>query len=131
MSKLHPLLVLPLCLALNAQAKPLVIANDAWRASALNDIAPLLRACLPKADASTPARLPQAKPAPADVETPVSLQEPSQIGQGYWYRLGWRAKDGTVYIVGTRSPDGQRLVFGPVNESWTCLPAEVRKALAD
>lgn len=57
------------------------------------------------------------------------LQEPPQLGQGFWYRLGYRAKDGTVFVVALRSPDGQRTVFGPVGGNWTCLPTEIRKEL--
>jgi hypothetical protein len=112
-----------------AQAKPLTVANDAWRNTALTELAPMLRACLPKAEQAAPARLPRTKEPTADLLTPVLLQEPATVGQGYWYRVGWRPSDGSVYIVGLRSPDGFRLVFGPVNESWTCLPVEVRKEL--
>lgn len=123
---------LPLALLLlgaTAQAKPLTVANDAWRQTALAELAPMLRACLPKAEQTAPPRLPRAKEPTADLLTPVLLQEPAVVGQGYWYRIGWRPSDGSVYIVGLRSPDGFRLVFGPVNEAWSCLPAEVRKDL--
>ena len=113
----------------SAQAKPLVVANDAWRSSALSDLAPLLRPCLPRPDQVAPARLPLAKGATDDLETTVVLQEPSTIGRGYWYRIGWRARDGAVYIVAARSPDGQRVVYGPVGGDWACLPADVRKEL--
>ena len=116
-------------LAPGAQARPLVVANDAWRATALADLAPLLRACLPKADQGSPPALPLAKGPLDDLDTKQVLQEPAAIGKGYWYRLGWRAKDGTVYVVALRSPDGARLVFGPVDGSWTCLPADIRKEL--
>jgi hypothetical protein len=113
-----------------AQAKPLIIANNAWRASALNDLVPILRSCLPKADQTAPARLPASKDAHTDLEANLMLQEPSTLGQGYWYRMGWRAKDGAVFVVAARSPDGKRLVFGPVGADWQCLPADIRKELA-
>jgi hypothetical protein len=112
-----------------AQVKPLVIANDAWRQSALQELAPLLRICLPRADQTTPARLPLAKGQTADINGTIVLQEPAVLGQGYWYRLGWRASDGTVFIVAARSPDGQRMVFGPVAGDWACLPGEIRRQL--
>jgi hypothetical protein len=126
------LLTLLLCLSAGlaqAQIKPLIVANDAWRASALQEIAPMLRACLPRPDQVAPARLPLAKGPTADLTDTIVLQEPATLGQGYWYRLGWRAKDGTVYIVAARSPDGQRLVFGPVGGDWLCLPTDIRKQL--
>lgn len=119
-----------LLVAAAAQAKPLTIANDAWRAATLADLAPVLRACVPKADQLTPPRLPLAKGPTDDLDSKQLLQEPATIGQGYWYRLGWRPSDGTLYIVALRSPDGQRRVYGPVNETWSCLPAEIRKELA-
>ncbi len=116
-------------LASVAGAKPLVIADNAWRSSALNEIAPFLRYCIPKADIPTLPRLPVAPGAMNDLDVNVVLQEPATLGKGHWYRIGWRAKDGTVYVVAARSPDGQRTVFGPVNGDWTCLPAELRKEL--
>lgn len=118
-----------LLLLSGAQAKPLVVANDAWRATALADLAPMLRPCLPKPDHLAPPALPLAKGDTSDLDSKQLLQEPATLGKGYWYRLGWRPKDGTLYIVALRSPDGQRLVFGPINETWSCLPAEVRKEL--
>jgi|GEM_PF-5943402 len=118
-----------LLLAASAQAKPLTIANDAWRAATLADMAPVLRACVPKPDQTALPKLPLAKGPTDDLDSKQLLQEPASIGQGHWYRLGWRAKDGTRYIVALRSPDGQRTVFGPIDGSWTCLPAEIRKEL--
>lgn len=117
-------------LAATVQAKPLSIPNDAWRAATLADLAPVLRACLPKPDQTSLPRLPLATGPTDDLDTKQLLQEPASVGQGYWYRLGWRPKDGTVYVVAQRSPDGQRRVYGPVNETWTCLPAEVRRELS-
>ncbi len=124
-----PALLLALLVAPAAQAKPLVVANDAWRATALAELAPMLRACVPKPEQQGLPRLPAAKGPTEDLDTRQLLQEPATIGQGHWYRLGWRAKDGTVFIVALRSPDGQRSVFGPIDGSWTCLPAEIRKEL--
>ncbi len=116
--------------ALPAVANPLVVPDNAWRQSTLNDIAPMLRPCLPRADQVAPARLPVAKEPVGTLQISVVLQEPASLGQGYWYRIGWRAADGNVFIVGARSPDGQRVVFGPVSSEWKCLPAEVRRELA-
>ena len=118
-----------LALAPAAMAKPLLIADNAWRSSALTEIAPFLRYYIPKADLTTLPRLPVAPGAHADLDVSVVLQEPATIGKGHWYRIGWRAKDGTVYIVAARSPDGQRTVFGPVTGDWTCLPNDLRKEL--
>lgn len=131
MKKILPLaLTLGLSLTLTtAAARPLTIANDAWRAATLADLAPALRACVPKPEHLALPRLPLAKGATDDLDSKQLLQEPASIGQGYWYRLGWRAKDGTLYVVALRSPDGQRSVFGPVDGSWSCLPAEIRKEL--
>ncbi len=126
-SLLRPLLLL--LAAPLVQAKPLTVPNDAWRAATLNDLAPVLRACVPRPDQTQLPRLPLAKGATADLDTRQLLQEPAQLGQGHWYRLGWRAQDGTLFIVAQRSPDGQRTVFGPIDGSWTCLPAEIRKEL--
>lgn len=124
-----PALLCLLLMAASAPAKPLQVPNDAWRASALKDLSPLLRACLPKAGDTALARLPRAGGKLDDLDTQLVLQEPPQLGQGFWYRLGYRAKDGTVFVVALRSPDGQRTVFGPVGGNWTCLPADVRKEL--
>jgi hypothetical protein len=110
-------------------AKPLVVADNAWRASALNEIAPLLRACLNRPDPNALPRLPLAPANHGALDENVLLQEPATLGRGHWYRIGWRAKDGLVFIVAARSPDGQRTVFGPVTGGWTCLPAEIRKEL--
>jgi len=118
-----------LALAPLAIAKPLLIADNAWRTSALTEMAPFLRYCIPKADVSTLPRLPVAPGANTDLDVNVVLQEPANLGKGHWYRIGWRQKDGTVYIVAARSPDGQRTVFGPVDGAWTCLPADIRKEL--
>ncbi len=118
-----------LALAPAAMAKPLLIADNAWRSSALTEIAPFLRYCIPKADLTTLPRLPVAPGAHADLDVSVVLQEPATLGKGHWYRIGWRAKDGTVYIVAARSPDGQRTVFGPGTGDWTCLPNDLRKEL--
>jgi hypothetical protein len=118
-----------LLLALPAAAAPLKIANDAWRSTALTDVAQMLRACVPKAEQTNLPRLPRAQGATDDLEVRQVILEPAQIGQGHWYRVGWRAKDGTVFVVAARSPDGQRTVFGPVDGSWACLPAEIRKEL--
>lgn len=109
--------------------KPLVVADNAWRASALNEIAPLLRPCLNRANPDGLPRLPAAPANVGNLDVDVLLQEPATVGRGHWYRIGWRAKDGLVFIVAARSPDGQRTVFGPVTGAWTCLPAEVRKEL--
>lgn len=128
MKPLFPLLLL--LAAGTVQAKPLLVADDAWRARSLADLAPMLRPCLPKGEQAALPNLPLYKADSADLDTKQVLQEPAVLGKGYWYRLGWRQKDGTVYVVALRSPDGQRTVFGPVNETWTCLPADVRKELA-
>lgn len=124
-------LVLLTALTPLVSAKPLVIPNDAWRASALSDVAPLLRACLPKNEPNTLPRLPVFKGPAAGIDTPVGLQEPAQANQGYSYRLGYRARDGQVFVVARRGSEGAPTVFGPVGADWTCLPAEVRKELAD
>jgi hypothetical protein len=116
--------------AVPAWAKPLVVPDNAWRQSTLTDFSPMLRPCLPRADQVAPARLPVAKEPVGNLQISVVLQEPASLGQGYWYRIGWRAADGNVFIVGARSPDGQRVVFGPVGSEWACLPADVRKELA-
>jgi hypothetical protein len=126
---MKPLLLLLLLVIPPVLAKPLIVVNDAWRATALADLAPMLRACVPPADQTTAPALPVFKGDGADLDTRQLIQEPASLGRGYWYRIGWSAKDGTVYVVALRSPDGQRLVFGPVNESWRCLPADVRKEL--
>jgi hypothetical protein len=115
--------------AQTAWAKNLVIPDNAWRPSALTEMAPYLRYCIPRADVTDLPRLPRATGPDSDIQTSVVLQEPGSIGKGHWYRIGWRAKDGTVYIVAARSPDGQKTVFGPVSGTWTCLPAELRKEL--
>lgn len=123
--------VLSLCLAaLPALCKPMSVPDNAWRPATLNDIAPMLRACLPPANQVAPARLPVAKEPIGTLQVGAVLQEPAAIGQGFWYRIGWRAADGNVFIVAARSPEGQRTVFGPVGSEWKCLPAEVRKELA-
>lgn len=124
------LLLLALLPAALVQARPVVVANDAWRATALADLAPMLRQCLPRADQTSLPPLPVARDVGNDLDTKMVLQEPATLGRGYWYRLGWRPKDGTVYVVALSSPEGKRTVFGPVNETWTCLPAEVRKELS-
>ena len=119
------MLLAPWC----AWAKPLTIANDAWRASAMADLAPMLRPCLPRADSAQLARLPLAKAPVGDLDTSFKLQEPSNLGQGYWYRIGWRPKDGVTFIVAVPSPEGKPVVFGPVDETWSCLPIELRRNL--
>lgn len=121
--------LLALALVPAAHSKPLVIADNAWRTSALTEMAPFLRYCIPKAEVTTLPRLPVATGLGPDIDTGVVLQEPASIGKGHWYRVGWRPKDGTVYIVAARSPDGQRTVFGPVSGDWSCLPADIRKEL--
>lgn len=126
-----PALLALLLLPLLAQAAPLTIPNDAWRSTALADVAGVLRACVPKPEQTTLARLPRAQGPTDDLEVRVVIQEPAQLGQGHWYRVGWRAKDGAVFVVAARSPDGQRTVFGPVDGSWTCLPAEIRRELGN
>ncbi|MBN8505233.1 MAG: hypothetical protein J0L58_12235 [Burkholderiales bacterium] len=115
--------------ALVAQAKPLTIANDAWRQSAFNDLAPMLRACLPRPEQTRLPSLPLAKPPVGELDTSFKLQEPATLGQGHWYRLGWRKSDGAVFIVAVPSPEGRAVTFGPVNETWSCLPGELRKEL--
>jgi hypothetical protein len=109
--------------------KPLVVADNAWRNSALNEIAPLLRVCLIRPNPDILPRLPLAPANVGELEANILLQEPAAVGRGHWYRVGWRAKDGYVFIVAARSPDGQRTVFGPVTGAWGCLPADIRKEL--
>ena len=125
----YPPLMALLLLSNALPAKPLQVPNDAWRAAALKDLSPLLRACLPKSSDTALPRLPRAEGRLDDLDTQTILQEPAQLGQGHWYRLGYRPKDGSVYVVALRSPDGERTVFGPVGANWSCLPASVRKEL--
>lgn len=124
-----PLLLAALLLPLAAAAKPLTIANDAWRQSAMADLAPMLRPCLPRPEQTRLPNLPLARPPVGELDTSFKLQEPATLGQGHWYRMGWRKSDGAVFVVAVPSPEGRPVTFGPVNETWACLPGELRKEL--